>query len=346
MPAAVARLLDALTRDAIPFCAWKGVRALEGALRGERDLDGLVRPADFERALRTIEGAGWKRATPRRGAEAQGLAHFYAYEPALLRLLHLHLHDQLLSGEDWINSHALPFAHDFLASPRRAHGVRVPEPAGEAALLVLKHAIRWGSWPDRVTSRLRPTREVEESAALLDEGTLAAAAALVAARCPALDPATFRACASALLREPRERRGLARRVRAALAPWQRQTGFARARAYAAVAAARLRRAFDGNRAARGPAAGALTVELFAVDAARARSAADALTRWLAPTFAARAVDAQSLDARTLRAAGAAREILFIAGPLPAPLAAEAPRLERIAVESDEAALRAAVWRLL
>jgi hypothetical protein len=363
MAAAVARLVDALERERIPFCQWKGALALERALRGERDLDWLVRASDWERALGAIEAAGWKRALPRRGAEEEGIAHFFAFDPALDLLLHLHLHDRVLSGEDWINSHALPFAEDFLASGRRAHGVPVPEAAGEAALLVLKHAVRWGSLPDRVTTWLRPTREAEELAALLEEPTLSAAATLVHARCPELDEATFRACAAALRTGPRgllpvlaplaarasrRRSSLARRVRHALGPWSRQRGVQRPLAYLRLVHARLRRWLDGERRDRAPAAGALLIALSAPDPANARSAAKELASWLGQAFAVRTLDAAEADDRSLRAAAAEREVVLWVGTLPSPAAGPTRRL-CVTVPGREASprtLRAAVWNAL
>ena len=82
--------------------------------------------AAWERALAAIEAAGWKRARPRRGGDEPGVAHFFGFEPGQERLLHLHLHDCVLSGEDWINSHALPLRRRLSGEHRRAHGVRVP----------------------------------------------------------------------------------------------------------------------------------------------------------------------------------------------------------------------------
>jgi hypothetical protein len=363
MAAAVARLVEALEGERIPFCQWKGARALERALRGERDLDWLVRASDWERALRAIEAAGWKRALPRRGTEEEGIAHFFAFDPALDPLLHLHLHDQVLSGEDWINSHALPLGEDFLASRRRAYGVPVPEAAGEAALLVLKHAVRWGSLPDRVTTWLRPTREAEESVALLEEPTLLQAASLVHSRCPALDEATFRACAVALrtgsrgllpvlaplaARAARRRLRLARRVRHALRPWSRQRGLQRPLAYLRVLKARLQRWLDGERRDRAPTAGALLIALSAPDPAHARRAAEELASWLGQAFAVRTLDAEQADDRSLRAAAAGREIVLWVGTPPSPAAGPTRRLcvtvpER---EASPRALRAAVWNAL
>jgi hypothetical protein len=345
MAAPVARLVEVLEGEGIAFCQWKGARALERALRGERDLDWLVRTSDWQRALRAIEAAGWKRALPRRGREEEGIAHFFAFDPALAPLLHLHLHDRLLSGEDWINSHALPFVEDFLASRRRAHGVPVPDAAGEAALLVLKHAIRWGSLPDRVTSWLRPTREAEESAALLEEPTLSRAAALVHSRCPALDEATFRACAAALRTPSRGRASLARRVRRAVSPWSRQRRLERPRAYLRLLTARLRRRLDGERRERSPAAGALVIAISAPDPAQARSAAAELAAWLAQAFAVRTLEAGQGADRSLAAAAAARELVLWIGTPPSPAAGPTRRL-CITLPEGEAALRVAVWNAL
>ena len=347
MAAPVLRLVEALEREGIAFCQWKGARALERALRGERDLDWLVRTSDWGRALRAIEAAGWKRALPRRGREEEGIAHFFAFDPTLDPLLHLHLHDRLLSGEDWINSHALPFGEDFLASPRRAHGVPVPEAAGEAALLVLKHAIRWGSLPDRVTSWLRPTREAEESAALLEEPTLSQAAALVHSRCPALDEATFRACAAVLLSGGGRRGRLAQRVRRALRPWSRERGIERPRAYLRVLHARLRRWLDGERRERAPAAGALLIALSAPDPANARNAAAELASWLGRAFAVRTLEAEQADGRSLAAATAAREIVLLVGELPPAVGSLRPRCVALSTqEASPRALRGAVWSAL
>jgi hypothetical protein len=223
----------------------------------------------------------------------------------------------------------------------------VPEAAGEAALLVLKHAIRWGSLPDRLTRWLRPTHEAEESAALLEEPTLLEAAALVRARCPALDEATFRACAAALRTGAGRRRRLAGRVRRALAPWSRQRGLERPRAYLRVLAARVRRLLDGERRERAPALGTLCVALSAPDPASARRAAADLTVWLGGAFAVRTLDAERVDERSLAAAAAAREIVLLVGELPPAAGSLRPRYVTLSVEeAAPPALRAALWSAL
>jgi hypothetical protein len=329
----VAQLVAALERDGIPFCQWKGAAALEHALRGERDLDGLVPAAAWPRALASIEGAGWKRAQPHSGEDEAGVAHFFAYEPGQERLLHLHLHDRVLSGEDWINSHALPFDTDLLASTRRAHGVRVPEPAAEAALAVLKHAIRWGSLPDRITAWLRPKDESAELRALLVEPIVSQAAVLVCERAPALDERTFRACAAALCGEGagNRRRRLAAQVRRALLPWSRYGQVERSAAYLRLVLARIRRALDGNRRERVPAGGSCCLELVAPDPAQAERAAVELDAWLGQAF------------RTQRLAAASGAARLCVGEV---AGARVQRIDLASLGDSPAALRSAVWSLL
>ncbi len=337
MSALVARLAEALEGEGIAFCQWKGALALEGALRGERDLDWLVRVSDWQRALGVIEAAGWRRAVPCRGRDEPGVAHFFGYEPALEPLLHLHLHDRVLSGEDWINSHALPLDEGFLASARRAHGIPVPEPVGEAALAVLKHAIRWGSLPDRLTAWLHPKDESRELGALLSEPTLSQAAALVSARCPGIDEASFRACVAALLAPPKAgtRRRLARQLRRALRPWSLYGPIGRARAYLRLAYARLRRYLDRERRERRPAGGSVCFTLVAADAAQAARAAAELEAWLGQVFHV---------TRRIEASG--EVLLCVGGPAGVATQEAAQRLELTRDGGITPALRAAVWEAL
>jgi hypothetical protein len=207
----------------------------------------------------------------------------------------------------------------------------VPEPAAEAALAVLKHALRWGSLPDRVTALLRPKDERAALGALLTEPVLAEAAALVTARVPALDEGTFRACARLLLGAPAEasRRRLARRVRVALRPWARFRPGARAVAYLLVATLRVQRLLDGDRPARAPWRGSLRLALHGEGAG---AAAQDLAAWLGQAF------------RTRRRSGPAGEAWLLVGDAEDAGAARAQRID--AAGQGQGALRAAAWAAL
>jgi len=333
------RLVARLEREGIESCHWKGAAALERGLRGERDLDFLVPPEAFARTEGILADEGWKAARARFGTDVPGTAHFFGHEPGLERLLHVHLHDRVWSGEDLVPSHALPFARALLESTARAHGVRVPTPAQEAALAVLKHAVRWGSLPDLALAALRPKPEAAELGRALTEENVAGAVALVRAHCPAFDEATFRACAASLRagRFGPGRVRLARRARRALRPFARQGGLARHAAYARLAVARARRLLDGERrdkALRGPGVRIA----FVGGAPEARAALVAETaRWLGQAFAVR-------TGRAPPGGGApAGEIVLVDGEP----AGRAPDLRVAVAESgDRERLRARIWEAL
>lgn len=293
MPDLVQRFVAALEGDGIPVCHWKGAAALARGLAGERDLDFLVPRAAFARAEAALVAAGFKAARSRYGGDLPGTAHFFGHEPGRERLLHVHLHDRVLTGEDLIHSHTLPLDRSLLESPARARGVRVPTPAQEALLAVLKHAIRWGSLPDAALTWLRPRREQEELARLLGDENVTAAAALLRAHGPALDEATFRACAVSL-REGRwrpERLRLSLRVRRALRPHANHSTSERLAAYARVASARVRRFLDGDRRDKALRGRGVCIAFVGGDA-EARAARVAETaRWLGQAFALRVMHA-------------------------------------------------------
>jgi hypothetical protein len=289
MPDAVQRFVAALERDGIPYCHWKGAAALARGLAGERDLDFLVPREAFARAEAALVAAGFKAARSRYGGDVPGTAHFFGHEPGLERLLHVHLHDRVLTGEDLIHSHTLPFDRALLESPLLAHGVRVPTPALEAVLTVLKHAIRWGSLPDAAMAWLRPKREQEELAGLLTDENVAGAVGLLRVHCPALDEATFRACAASLREGSRgpARLRLAARVRRALRPFARHAALGRGAAYARVASARLRRLLDGDRRDKALRGRGVLIAFVGGDAAARAARVAETARWLGQAFALR-----------------------------------------------------------
>lgn len=293
MPDLVQRFVAALEQAGIAVCHWKGAAALARGLAGERDLDFLVPREAFARTEAALAAAGFKAAVSRYGGDVAGTAHFFGREPGLERLLHVHLHDRVLTGEDLIHSHTLPFDRVLLESPARAHGVRVPTRAQEALLTVLKHAIRWGSLPDAAQAWLRPKHEQAELAQLLTDETVGEALALLRAQLPALDEATFRACAASL-REARwsaERLRLAARVRRALRPWANHGAAGRLAAYARVGLARARRLLDGDRRDKVLRGRGVLIAFVGDDAVARAALVSETARWLGQAFALRALRA-------------------------------------------------------
>jgi thymidylate kinase len=286
----VRRLAETLESELIPYCLWKGAATLERALTGERDLDLLVPAEAWERACAALEGLGFRGARERFGPNSRGMAHFYGWDPGLERLLHVHLHDRVFTGENLVNSHSLPLERVLLQGAARVDGLRVAPPAAEALLTVLKHAIRWGSLPDVLESLMRRGEQVAPQRLLRDE-VLVAAVPLLRDHCPAVDEETFHACAAALRAgHGRLRRWMiARRVRRDLRPWANYGAAARALAYTGVLRRRLLRVWHGNRKDKVLRGGGAVVAFVGPDAAGKSTLVAETCRWLDQAFAVRAI---------------------------------------------------------
>jgi hypothetical protein len=329
MAALVTQLVEALEREGIPYCHWKGEAALASGLRGARDLDFLV-PADrFSQAEAVLGACGFVAAQSRFASESPGTAHHFGFQPGVEHLLHVHLHDRVLTGEDLISSHALPLGDAMLASPAFAEGIRIPTPAQETALTVLKHAIRWGSLPDRLASWLRPKKEQEALRQLLTEANA----------CPALDRPDFEACAKLLCEggAGSERRRLSVRVRRALAPFRTRSGEQRWRSYTSAVTARLRRLLDGNRRDKALRGAGVAIAFVGGETSERASRVAEVAQWLGEAFALRVVQGAAVGERV------PGEIVLIDGEPRGDLAAT--RIDLDQAPAGEA-LQARVWEAL
>ncbi len=299
MAGLIPRLVQRYDEEGIPFCHWKGAAELGRALRGERDLDLLVSPDDYPRAVQVLLRAGWRQVAPLVGRDDPGTSHFLGHDPSVDRLLHVHLHDRVLTGENLINSHVVPFGPAILEDAVWHLGVRTASPAAVAVMGVLKAAIRMGSLPDRLASRIgRSPKSVE----MTTGRELEAAAAWLRGHGSLVDEEAFRACA-ALLGEgasSRERRRLARQMRSALRPWSRYTRYGRYRAYARWLAARLQRLVGRTRSGRVLATGGAWI-IFISSSEEPTPVHEWIGRWLgrevaSKTFRCRALSAGSSSA--------------------------------------------------
>lgn len=136
------RLFRALEEAGVRYSCWKSTDKLEAALSGVTDLDVLVAREDaacFDHlagrlGFRAFDSEPWRRYP--------GLVDLIGYDPGLRRLVHLHLHHQLLLGRGRIKEVRLPVEPLYLASACTAHGVRVPPPELEFAVWVVRTAFR------------------------------------------------------------------------------------------------------------------------------------------------------------------------------------------------------------
>ncbi|HXF37457.1 MAG TPA: hypothetical protein VNO17_09795, partial [Actinomycetota bacterium] len=141
----VRRLCDALAAEGIRYCHWKSTAALDRAGRGESDLDLLVARADADRFEGILRDLAFKDArTPPDGPP--GVFHAYGLDGPSGSLVQLHVHYRLVLGDDTTKNHRLPIEDAYLAASVQGPLFRVPDPAFEFVVFVLRMVLKHGTW--------------------------------------------------------------------------------------------------------------------------------------------------------------------------------------------------------
>jgi thymidylate kinase len=137
-------LAEALAREGIPYCHWKSNAHLAESANGTADLDVLVDRA-YAQALGLVLGRlGWKRFAVVPWLTHPAVEDYLAFDAGTSRLVHLHLHHELMLGERNLEGYHLPWESHLLASRRldRATGLYVADPTAELLLLLVRSALK------------------------------------------------------------------------------------------------------------------------------------------------------------------------------------------------------------
>lgn len=127
-----------LNAEGIRYCHWKSNIRLQKALSGKTDLDLLVHRDDkarFEEAMRRF---GFKEIISPPEKQFPGLEDYLGFDFETGRLVHLHIHYNLVLGQRYIKNHHLPIEEIFLQNLIMQDNVAIPCPELELILLVIR----------------------------------------------------------------------------------------------------------------------------------------------------------------------------------------------------------------
>jgi thymidylate kinase len=181
----VERLAGELREAGVVYCHFKSNRFLRRAELAETDLDLLVSRRHVRAFRRVLDSCGFVSADRPHATSPPGVAHYFAYDPAVDRFVHVHAHRQLIVGHDRTKNYRLPIEEPFLASASTTSVLPTPAPAFEYALLVIRMVLKYAVidemvWTGAKRARPRPSRtEREEHADLRAQITHADVAAVV-----------------------------------------------------------------------------------------------------------------------------------------------------------------------
>lgn len=169
----ISALLNSLHRQGVPYCYWKSAARLPAVLAGEADLDLIAERTVQHLIMRVLAESGFKPFPSVHSRGHPAVISFLGHDEAAGRIVHVHLHLAVLTGERLLRNYVLPWAPAFIARavPVPAlYGVRVLDPADEAVLLAVRACVELRRW-DPIT--LRDWRISQDKFAR-DQQTLAA----------------------------------------------------------------------------------------------------------------------------------------------------------------------------
>ena len=284
--------LDALEEHRVSYIYWKSTYHLAEALDGETDLDLLVAQRDAQRFRRLALQHGFKSAVPPPQRQYPGVEEYLGFDPATGRLAHLHVHYRLVLGASYVKNHRLPLEEALLSSARRqepegtlvSKGVMVPAPEWELAVLVarvllktrdrdlLRAVLGRSPFPKSIRA------ELAHLTSRVDQGELANVLGTVGSVIPRELVLDFMAAWQGTGLKPWRLLSLRRRMRRALAPYQRSP---RWRATVLYLACVVRNRWPwGNQPHRRPATGGLTIGFVGADGAGKSTVVADTCHWL------------------------------------------------------------------
>jgi len=142
LPALTALFRD-LNRRGIRYCHWKSNVRLEKSLQGRTDLDLLVDRKDTPAFRQLLHAHDVKPVLAAPGRDYPAVENHLGFDAATGRLFHLHVHYQLVLGEQFVKNYRLPLESHFLDSVRVSHGVKIPSPELEIAVLCVRALLKY-----------------------------------------------------------------------------------------------------------------------------------------------------------------------------------------------------------
>jgi thymidylate kinase len=276
------RLATALESSGVKYCQWKGHWSGHRWSTGFGDVDLLVARGELSRFRALVGELGFKPAQPQGHRIIPGVESYFGYDPAVPRLLHLHVHYQLVLGDYWKPVYRIPFERELLDRSVPGRLFRIPAPTDQFLVFVLRLMLRQVGRP-LLSLQTRWTSGVQIQLDSLEAGSNREELAALLKRHLNLDCSVFDRCVRSL-------RGECGTLERAILPWLMHRQL-RAHARRPPAAAVLSAAAEKLVAALGQGGrrahlsdGGAVFALIGGDGAGNSTCARELVRWLEPAF--------------------------------------------------------------
>jgi thymidylate kinase len=284
------QLFRALNEKEISYCHWKSNWHLDEALRGLTDLDLLVERGDSLRFRELLCQHGFKLAVSSPLKQYPAMEDYLGYDSESGLLVHLHVHYQLILGEQSVKNCRLPLEQSFLGSNHAYAGVPIPSPELETIVLTIRALLKYRArqfLKSMLSSRRGriPAHVLGEFEYLLNQTTVESISGVLESQADWLPREVVLESLSAIRAKPQSGYALyqmRRRLRRELAPYQRYTRRqALARYLRAERASRRRFPFERRTPQKkAMAEGGMTIAVIGADGAGKSTVVRELAKWL------------------------------------------------------------------
>lgn len=143
----VQKLCKTLEKEGIRYCHWKSNAALSRSASGDNDLDLLVSRSDAQRFTQILYQLEFKNAIiPVSETQMPGVLDYYGFDEDSGRLIHVHVHYQLILGHDRTKNYCLPIEEPFIATATKENLFRVPTPEFEFIVFTVRMILKHSTW--------------------------------------------------------------------------------------------------------------------------------------------------------------------------------------------------------
>ena len=197
--ALVIKLCKALEVEQIDYCHWKSNEALARSASGDNDLDLLVSRADAELFTTILFRLGFRETQENADKRLPGVLNYFGYDLEGDRIVHIHLHYQLVLGNDLSKNYRIPIERPYLDSATQAGLFRVPAPEFELVIFILRMVLKHSTWDSILMGhRALSPSERREFESLATAENLEKAKRVLDQHLPYVDHALFAACVQAI----------------------------------------------------------------------------------------------------------------------------------------------------
>ena len=139
----LSRLFHDLNEASIRYCHWKSNLRLPEAMQGETDLDLLVDRKHSEDFRRILYQHDIKPCMAAREMRYPALEDYLGFDQTSGKLFHLHVHYQLVLGEQFVKNYRIPIETQVLDSVHFDSGVKVPAAEVELSILCMRALLKY-----------------------------------------------------------------------------------------------------------------------------------------------------------------------------------------------------------